>query len=191
MVKLEEFISIPKESGIIATRVKEDDVLTHVRFYNKKEMGEALVVYTTDMARTLMIPISELSAVKRPTFGYTGIALTQDDKKLISLNIVAEDFAGSLVIINKSGKGKKTNLSQFPLKKRSGTGVMSMRVTADDPAVQVVLASEGANVIIASKQKLMMINEADITEHTGRITKGVTLINIPASDSVQYMGTEN
>lgn len=191
MVELSEFTNIPQKGGIIATRIKDKDELKYVKFYNEKELkGKALVVLASDSAKVLIMPISELTAVKRPTFGYTGMKFNKEDKEIISLEVVPSSFKGNVVIISESGKGKKTGIDKYPLKKRANMGVLSMRVTPNDPAKCITLVEKDSGIIIASKEKVIMVSEDSITEHVGRITKGITLIDLDKKDSVQYMNKE-
>ncbi len=187
-VELSEFTNIPKEGGMIATRVKDDDELIAVRFYDYRNNGDdAYILLTTDKARTLKIPKSEIKSVLRPTYGYRAIKFIQDDKELIDLHVVPKDFNGFFAIADTDGKGKKTHIDAYSDKKIRNAGILSMTL-GPAPICSISMVPEGGELVFVSERKFMKINETSFREHVGRRTKGLKLIDLEKGDKLRYMG---
>jgi len=183
-VNITEFKNI-SSNGIIATKIKDDDTITEIKFFVKDLYKKPYIVITTSLGKNLYFNKKEIKPVKRTTYGIRGIKLTKNEES-VSLNLV-ESNDDYLLIISEKGKGKKTPIKAYPIKKRANVGLKSLDIESNDRVVATELVKEEDNVAICTKSKVIVINVKNINFHKGRITKGFRLIKLNENDKVILM----
>ena len=124
---------------------------------------------------------NDVRSMGRATAGVMGIRLGKDDE------VICADIApseGELLVVTENGLGKKSKISDWPMQKRSGSGVKAADVTARTGKVMAarVLSKEDQDVIITSKGgQVIKLPLKDIPLLT-RQTQGVILIRLAKKD---------
>ena len=72
----------------------------------------------------------------RDTMGVTGIRLKGDDE-VIGMQVI-HDLAQQLLVVTEQGFGKRTDVSDFPVKHRATGGVIANSLNADTGKVAAV-----------------------------------------------------
>ncbi|MHB1897267.1 MAG: DNA gyrase subunit A [Metallibacterium sp.] len=154
--------------------------------------GDALVdVCLTDGQRDIMLFASNGKAVRfdedtvrsmgRTATGVRGMRLAEG-VQVVGL-IVAAD--GDILAATARGYGKRTALDEFPRKGRGTQGVIAIQCSERNGALVAVVQvqPEQGLVLISDRGTLVRTRVAEVSQ-LGRNTQGVTLIRLPADESL-------
>ncbi len=167
---LPEF-SRPRTKGIIALELRTDDYLIDVVVTD----GSQDILLLASNGKGLRFRESEVRAMGRGAAGVRGLRL-EADQRVIGL-LVGE--RGSVLLATEHGYGKRTPITDFPVKGRSTQGVIASKPSARNGGLV------GA-VHVADPDELMLITETGtlvrIAAHEipllGRHAQGVRLIRL-------------
>ncbi len=178
---LEQF-SRPRASGLIALRLEEGNTLVGAAIVQPD--SRALLVSSAGKAAHF-----ETAAVRpmgRTARGVRGIRLAAA-QRLIALIVPAPD--GELLIASERGYGKRTALSEFPVKGRGIQGVIAMAVgSRNGDVVSAVQVFPGDEIMLISDQGVLVRTAADDVRQIGRNTQGVRLIRL--ADGSKLVGVQ-
>ncbi len=167
--------SRPRQSGIIAINIADDDRLVAARLTD----GEMQVFLATKSGQAIRFPEEEARAMGRNAGGVRGIDVAGDEV------VAMETVIGSpcLLTVTENGYGKRTLLDEYPLRHRGGKGVITIKTTErNGSVVGVVLVEEADEVMLISDQgHIVRTRVADI-KVIGRNTQGVRLIGVGAGE---------
>jgi DNA gyrase subunit A len=99
--------------------------------------------------------------------------------------VVAHDSDATVITGCQAGHGKRTPLSDYPIKGRGGQGVINIKTGGrNGRVVGVALARAGDDVLFITQTGMLVRTPvADISE-MGRNTQGVRLVNLKESDQL-------
>lgn len=167
----------PRAGGIIAIAIDEGDRLIGVQ----RTKGEDEVMLVTRKGMSIRFSEKQLRDQGRPTRGVRGITLRQADDRVESLEVVEPD--STLLAITENGYGKRTVFEEYPLQKRGGKGVITIRTTARNGMVVGAHAVHDNDAIMLMTQEGQMIRMAVSDLRTiSRNTQGVRMVNLAESD---------
>jgi DNA gyrase subunit A len=149
----EEF-SRPRSSGLIALTIDPDDELMDVNFTT----GEDDILLATRKGKAIRFNESLVRPMGRQARGVTGIRMQSADA-VVGMAVIC-DSDGTLLTITRSGFGKRTSLSEYPVKGRGGQGVITIKNTAklgDVVGVQLVGDADHL-LILTSGGKIIRLN---------------------------------
>jgi len=172
---LEEF-SNPREKGIIAITISDDDELISV----KKTTGNDELIIGTKKGLAIRFQEKQVRAMGRTARGVIGIRLSHKDM------VVSGDVAEKgtyLLTITEKGIGKKTKIEDYPLRNRGGKGVISIKLLkkGGDVVGLIQVKNQEEIIIIASTGKLIRLKTEDIPL-LGRYAQGVKLMELDPDD---------
>ena len=168
---LEQF-SRPRPSGLIALELEEGNTLGDVSITD----GSCDIVLVTTAGKAVRFKESDVRAMGRNARGVRGIRIV-GQHKLISL-IVPEEEAFMLTA-SEFGYGKRTPMSEFPIKGRATQGVIAIQ--ASDRNGKIVGATqvvEDDQVMLISDQGTLVRTSVSEISVQGRNTQGVRLIAV-------------
>ena len=168
---LEQF-SRPRPSGLIALELEEGNTLVDVSITD----GSCDIVLVTTAGKAVRFKESDVRAMGRNARGVRGIRIV-GQHKLISL-IVPEEEAFMLTA-SEFGYGKRTPMSEFPIKGRATQGVIAIQ--ASDRNGKIVGATqvvEDDQVMLISDQGTLVRTSVSEISVQGRNTQGVRLIAV-------------
>ena len=182
--KLSDFAN-PRSGGVIAAGLKAGDRIMDVRLSD----GEGEVMLITKAGRAIRFPESDLSVLGRTAQGVKGIDLKGDDS-VVGMLLIRRD--AWVLSVTEDGKGKRTEVSDFPLQKRGGLGTMAVPTgdaTVPGAARGTVLVSalevlEGDEVMVVMASGQVTRLRADEVRAQGRRTQGRPLVRPAADDRV-------
>jgi DNA gyrase subunit A len=93
---------------------------------------------------------------------------------------------GDLLVITQRGYGKRTPLSEYPIKHRAGQGVFTLKVTdrvGKLAAVRVVRDPE-EEILVISASGMVLRTKVGAISRIGRQTQGVIVMRLAADDQV-------
>ncbi|MXX52536.1 MAG: DNA gyrase subunit A, partial [Dehalococcoidia bacterium] len=143
------------------------------------------ILMVTENGQSIRFKSEIVPSQQRGARGVIGIK-TEDSDRVVAMD-VGKPKNRLLLVISKFGFGKKTKLSDYPLRQtRGGKGVKTLQITAktgpvadaqiiDDTKEEVYVVSEQAQVIRTSLASINVL---------GRATQGVTIIKPSEGDSV-------
>ncbi len=170
----------PRAGGIIALKIDEDDELINVRLTD----GRQQLFFTTKAGKALRCREEEIRPIGRVTRGVKGMNV--DGSSLVGMEVVSEE--ATILTVSENGYGKRTRTTEYPLRRRGGKGVLSMRTTErNGPVVGFRQVGDSDEIMLITDRGLlirMKVNEISII---GRVTQGVRLINIPQDERVVDM----
>lgn len=181
-----------RQNGIVAIDLQKDDELV----WGVLTGGENYVMLITHDGKSIKFSEKEVKASQRDTKGVKGITLAKDDfvigfesypKELEQENVAKKEFH-HLLVITENGLGKRTELSQYPLQKRSGMGVKVSVLTAKTGKISAarMVTHENEEIVISTKsgQTIKLPIEKKSIPVLGRATQGVILMRLNKIDKV-------
>ncbi|MXW39329.1 MAG: DNA gyrase subunit A [Acidobacteria bacterium] len=168
--------------GLRAVRIPEGDALLAATLTS----GESHVVLTTRNGKAIRFRESDVRSMGRDTAGVRGIRLRGDDEVVSLVTVEDEPDGGtSLLTVTEHGYGKMSSLDHYPLKGRSGLGVLNIKASErNGHTVATVAVRSGEEVIaITAAGKAVRIPVEDFRD-LKRITKGVRAIRVGEGDEV-------
>ena len=135
--------------------------------------------------RAIRFHETDVRAMGRDASGVQGMRLRGEDE-VIALNIAHDD--ADVLVVTENGYGKRTRVSEYPVKGRGGMGVKTVQLTETKghlagarvvrDGYQVMLISDGGTVIRMS---------ADDIKRSGRSTQGVIVMRLREGENVSSL----
>jgi len=161
-------------AGLITCKLKEDDEVFTCKIVDNEEGN---VLLTTSSGKVIHFGMEEVSVVNRTTYGNYGISKElQDD--IIGAEVIT-DLEGRLIFITEDGKGKATEVEEFPVTHRMTKGSIGI-LTKDDKGIIATFIShneEDELILTSSGNKTVKISASEVSSLKRR-TYGKKLINL-------------
>ncbi len=171
-----------RRSGIIAIRLDKNDSLISAL---TTEKGNEVMIATAE-GQSIRFKESEVREMGRTAGGVTGIKLKKGDE-VIGVDVVKKSVeGGAFLTMSANGFGKKTNLKEYKVQKRGGSGVKTAKVTNKTGKLIVakVLTGEEEELIAMSKKGQVIRTALKNISSLGRQTQGVTIMRLRAGDGI-------
>lgn len=180
--------SRPRNNGIIALRIDEDDRLLSVKV---TDTGSELVL-ATQKGYAIRFRESDLRSLGRATRGVRGISLRPGDR-VVSMECLlpreesaeAQAPETTLLTVSESGFGKRTAIEEYRLQSRGGLGIINLKVsdrTGDVVGVRQVSEDTGL-MLITHEGKIIRITAGSVSL-IGRATQGVKVMDLDDGDHI-------
>jgi DNA gyrase subunit A len=166
-----------KANGLIAINLVANDELRWVGLSD----GSNDIILATRNGQAARFAEKEVRAMGRDTMGVTGIRLKGDDE-VIGMEVI-HDPAQQLLVVTEQGFGKRTDLSDFPIKHRATGGVIANSLNADTgkvAAVRLVGQEDEEVMLITDGGTILRTQVAGVNSYR-RASRGVTVMK-PAED---------
>jgi DNA gyrase subunit A len=171
-----------RADGIIAINIRKGDELVRVRMSSGKD--DLVMVSKSGHA----IRFSEKLArpMGRGTAGVKGMNVAAKGNEVLSLDVVDhQDKQGELLVVTENGYGKRTSISEYPIKGRGGKGVLTAKLTAKKGGLAGArVVNQGQELIFISQTGMVQRNAVAGISRMGRPTQGVRLMNLKKGDRV-------
>ena len=181
-VKKTEFIDYNtriEADGITAIKIREDDELVGVQLTS----GEDDLLLVSKSGHASRFNESQVRSMGRGTSGVRGMNVSQKDNRVLALNVARDD--SELLVVTENGYGKRTEVSEYPVKNRGTKGVLTSKLTEAKGGLAGAL-------IVRDHQELLFITQNGMVQRTsasginkmGRATQGVKLMNVREGDHI-------
>ena len=171
-----------RRSGILAIRLKKGDELKWAKL---AVSGDHLILATA-LGQAIRFKESDVRVMGRTAAGVRAMRLKKGDE-LIGADIVgSKEKNWFFLTMSKYGYGKKTNLKNYRVQRRGGSGIKTSKITAKTGNLTsaVVLEPESEEMIVISqKGQAIRIAISEVPE-TGRQTQGVRIMQVSPGDSI-------
>nr|WP_235599626.1 DNA gyrase C-terminal beta-propeller domain-containing protein [Kosmotoga sp. DU53] len=176
----EAFIN-SRTSGIKAITLNEGDSVVDAGISTSEE---ETIIISTRKGMVIRFPISQIRPMGRTAAGVKAMALRGDDE-VVSATIVLPDDERYLFTATERGVGKRTPLSEYRPQHRAGMGVKNIYGLERTGYVvgSLVVTNEDEIIVITKNGMSIRIPAADIRP-TGRVTKGVKVVELRDDDTV-------
>jgi DNA gyrase subunit A len=170
--------SRPRLGGIIALNLLEGDELISARISD----GTLNVFLGSRMGKSIRFHESDIRPSGRVATGVRGMRLAQGDR-IVGMEVLSH--GQTLFAVTENGYGKRTSIDEYPVQKRGGKGVISIKTTdRNGMVVEILLVEEDDDLMLmtdAGKVIRMQINSISIIS---RNTQGVTLMGMDTEERV-------
>ncbi|MCB0829588.1 MAG: DNA gyrase subunit A, partial [Solirubrobacterales bacterium] len=125
-VKKTEFIDYNtpiKADGIIAIKIREGDELVGVQGTS----GEDDLLLVSKAGTASRFHEDQARPMGRGTAGVRGMNVSQEGNRVLSLTVARDD--SDLLVVTENGYGKRTAVSEYPVKNRGTKGVLTIKLT--------------------------------------------------------------
>ena len=178
-LSLSELESV-RPSGLIAINLDNKDELGWARLTH----GNDDIILVTELGKALRYSEKEIRPTGRSAAGVTAIRLDDNDA-VTSMEVVEKD--GYLLIVTTRGFGKRTPLTDYPVKGRATGGVQTIDKKALDSigritSARVVQAADDLTLISANG--VVLRTKVQSVSQSGRAARGVRLMETGEGDSV-------
>ncbi|MES0327282.1 MAG: DNA gyrase subunit A [Gammaproteobacteria bacterium] len=170
--------SRPRASGIIAVDLRNDDVLVDVVITN----GSNHIMLLSNAGKSIRFSETDVRTMGRTAAGVRGMKLPEK-QRIISMILIDEE--GSILTSTENGYGKRTVVSDYPLKGRGGQGVISIKTNERNGEIvgAVQVKTDDEIMMITNNGTLVRIAVNDVSE-MGRNTQGVRLIRLTKGEKL-------
>jgi len=185
---LEQY-SRPRQNGINAITIREDDELLEAKLTN----GESQVLVAVKSGKLVRFEEGKTRPMGRTASGVRGITLADDKDEVIGMVSVNKDDINDtqLLVVTENGYGKRTKLVDedgedvYRITNRGGKGVKTLNITEKTGAlISINAVTDEDDLMIINKSGLTIRMEVSDLRVMGRATQGVRLINIKGNDSI-------
>ena len=172
---LEQY-SRPRQNGVNAITIREDDRVIEVRMTN----GNNEIVIANRNGRAIRFHESTVREMGRTATGVRGITLDEDGQdEVIGMICIKDPLKETIMVVSENGYGKRSDIEDYRKTNRGGKGVKTLNIT-DKTGKLVAIKS------VTDENDLMIINKSGITIRLkvadvrimGRATQGVRLIDL-------------
>ena len=166
---LDEYVKTKKKTGIAAISIKDGDELAAVSLVKDEQL-----ILVTKNGMAIRFDSKEVSATSRATSGVKGINIGADDEVVAAIPV--RNTNDKLAVFVSGGMAKKFDLSELPVQKRAGKGLMCYKPTDSTGKVAVAtLVEDGDCVLILGDKSSICIEATEIPE-LGRASVGNLVI---------------
>ncbi|MCH8253108.1 MAG: DNA gyrase subunit A [Planctomycetes bacterium] len=170
--------SRPRQSGIIAITLDDDDELVNV----ERTTGSNEIVLGSRRGMAIRFIEENVRPMGRGARGVKGMTLAAGDDVVA---MVAIDPGSSVLTVCQNGFGKRTNIDEYRMTRRGGKGVINIKTTDRNGEVVTVNAvNDDDEFMIITAKGFMLRSDLTNVREIGRATQGVRLIRIAAEDNV-------
>lgn len=176
---LEQY-SRPRQNGINAITIKEDDELLEAKLTD----GNSKVLIAAKNGKMVRFDESKTRPMGRTASGVRGIKLNDENDEVIGL-VTVSDLNSEILVVSENGYGKRSALEAYRETNRGGKGVKAMNITDKTGAlISINSVTDNDDLMIINKSGLTIRLRVSDLRVMGRNTQGVRLINIKGNDSI-------
>jgi DNA gyrase subunit A len=180
--KLSDFQNV-RRSGLIALRLKSDEMLEWVR----PSSGKDNIMLITSMGQAIRFKESGVRAMGRTAAGVRGLRLKSDDT-IVGMSVIQPELARKkvleLLVISENGLGKRTLTNEYKIQGRGGSGIKTMNITDKTGKIinaRVINNTEEQDLLLISKGGQVVRTPLKTVSTLGRATQGVRIMRFKKS----------
>jgi DNA gyrase subunit A len=181
-IKKTEFIAYNtpiKADGIIAINIRDEDELIAVR----RTSGHDDIIMVSRSGQAARFSEDAVRSMGRDTSGVRGMNVSQKGNAVLAMDVARDDQ--ELLVVTQNGYGKRTSISDYPVKGRGTMGVKTITLTENKGQLAGAL-------VVREHQELVFISQGGMVQRTsvrginryGRASQGVRVMNIRDDEQV-------
>lgn len=169
-----EAYSRPRSNGINAITVREGDTLLEARLTN----GNHEILMAIRSGKAIRFPEEKVRPMGRNASGVRAMRLDTDNDIVVGM-VCAENEQETILVVSENGYGKRTIVEDYRVTNRGGKGVKTINVTEKTgPLVAMKIVTDDDDLMITTKNGIMIRMDMSSLRVMGRATQGVRVINL-------------
>ena len=175
---MREYANVRK-TGLQAIVLRENDELIEV----KATDNQRDIFMVTKFGKSIRFHETDVRVTGRVSMGVIGMNLDDGDE-IIGMQMDSQ--GETLLVVSENGIGKRTDISEFPIQKRGGKGVLCYKIVEKTGyLVGAKLVHEDHDIMMITNEGIVIrISVKDISI-IGRNTSGVKLMNIDPNSNTR------
>jgi DNA gyrase subunit A len=175
-----EAYSRPRQNGVNAITIREDDELLEARLTN----GESEIMLAVKSGKAIRFNESKVRPMGRTASGVRGISLANEKDVVIGM-VCLQNGGEDILVISENGYGKRSKLDDYRVTNRGGKGVKTLNITEKTGnLISIKSVSDENDLMIITEHGLTIRLAVRTISLLGRATQGVRLINLKDDDSI-------
>ena len=172
---LEQY-SRPRQNGVNAITIREEDRVIEVRMTN----GDNEIIIANRNGRAIRFHESTVRCMGRTATGVRGITLDEDGQdEVIGMVCVKDPETESIMVVSEQGYGKRSDIEDYRITNRGGKGVKTLNITEKTgKLVAIKTVTDENDLMIINKSGITIRMKVEDVRIMGRATQGVRLINL-------------
>lgn len=172
---LEQY-SRPRQNGVNAITIREDDRVIEVRMTN----GDNEIIIANRNGRAIRFHESTVRCMGRTATGVRGITLDEDGQdEVIGMICIKDPETESIMVVSEQGYGKRSEIEDYRITNRGGKGVKTLNITEKTgKLVAIKTVTDENDLMIINKSGITIRLKVEDVRIMGRATQGVRLINL-------------
>ncbi len=171
-----------RRSGIKAINLQKKDTLRWARL---AAPGDETIL-STKRGQAVRFKEKDLRPMGRAAQGVRGIRLKKNDS-VVGMDVIPkENKTLTILSVSELGYGKKTEVSQYRIQKRGGSGIKTVKITPKTGSLvsaQVITEEKEELIAISKKGQVIRIPLSQVPS-LSRATQGVRVMKLDAGDKV-------
>jgi len=188
---ISEFENV-RRSGLIAITLKKGDLLRKV----SKTTGLDEIILVTKKGQSIRFKEKEIRPMGRVASGVKGIRPRKNDE-VVGMDVIKMQISNGklqidkkrkdyLLVVTENGYGKRTDLKEYRLQGRGGTGIKTAKITSKTGSLvasRVLLGGEEDLIVISQRGQVIRTKISSIPI-LSRPTQGVRIMKLEEEDKV-------
>lgn len=172
-----EAYSRPRQNGVNAITIREDDQVIQVRLTD----GNSEIIMANRNGRAIRFNESKVRDMGRTATGVRGMTLDEDDPTdaVVGMICVPKETTDNILVVSELGYGKRSDLEDYRITNRGGKGVKTINITdKTGKLVSIKSVNDDNDLMIINKSGITIRMKVSDLRVVGRATQGVRLINL-------------
>lgn len=171
-----EAYSRPRQNGVRAININEDDDVIEVRLTD----GKNDIILANRNGRAIRFPEAKVRAMGRTATGVKGMTLDDDkEDQVIGMICVNANDGTDILVVSEQGYGKRSAVDEYRITNRGGKGVKTINVTQKTgKLVSIKTVNDENDLMIINKSGIAIRIGVEDLRVMGRATQGVRIINL-------------
>ena len=169
-----EAYSRPRVNGINAITVREGDQLLEARLTT----GNMEILMAVRSGKAIRFPEEKVRPMGRNASGVRAMTLDTDNDEVVGM-VCTDSDQESILVVSQNGYGKRTLVEDYRVTNRGGKGVKTLSITEKTgELVAIKVVTDEDDLMITTKNGIMIRMEMKEIRVMGRATQGVRVINL-------------
>ena len=175
---MREYANVRK-TGLQAIVLRENDELIEV----KATDNQRDIFMVTKFGKSIRFHETDVRVTGRVSMGVIGMNLDDGDE-IIGMQMDSQ--GETLLVVSENGIGKRTDISEFPIQKRGGKGVLCYKIVEKTGyLVGAKLVHEDHDIMMITNEGVVIRISVEDISIIGRNTSGVKLMNIDPNSNTR------
>ena len=172
--KLEAY-SRPRQNGVNAITIREDDQVIKVRLTT----GDSQIIIANKNGRAIRFHESAVREMGRNATGVKGMTLDNNGDEVVGMICVNDPEKETIMVVSEQGYGKRSLIEDYRITNRGGKGVKTLNITDKTGClVAIKCVTDENDLVIINKSGITLRMKVADVRVMGRATQGVRLINL-------------
>ncbi|MBL7969167.1 MAG: DNA gyrase subunit A [Prolixibacteraceae bacterium] len=175
-----EAYSRPRQNGVNAITIREEDQLLEARLTN----GNHHIMMAVRSGKAVRFEDNSVRPIGRTASGVRGITLGHDGDEVVGM-VCVENENEDILVVSENGYGKRSKIEDYRLTNRGGKGVKTINITdKTGELISIKSVDDSNDLMIITQSGLTIRMSVSSLRILGRTAQGVRLINLKEGDKI-------